>query len=162
MLTLSLRSALAAIALPGTVTLLIPYLILSRRGGIAVGTWSVVRYGALLVIALGAAVLLRCIADFALVGRGTLAPVDPPRTLVVRGLYRYVRNPMYLGVLGVLLGETALFQSRAMLLYTAIWFACAHLFVLFYEEPALQRRFDGSFERYRESVRRWIPGRSYP
>jgi protein-S-isoprenylcysteine O-methyltransferase Ste14 len=156
---LLLRSLFFALILPGSVTLLIPYFILSARGGIAVPAWGPVRYLALLVIAAGAAVLIRCIADFARIGRGTLAPVDPPKTLVVRGLYRYVRNPMYVGVLGVLLGEAALFQSVALLAYTGIWFLFVNLFVIFYEEPTLRAQFGESYEQYRRSVGRWIPGR---
>ncbi len=156
---LALRSLCFALLLPGTVTLLLPYFILSGRGGLAVHRWSALQYLALMLIAVGVAVLIRCIADFARIGRGTLAPVDPPKELVVRGLYRYVRNPMYVGVLGVLLGEAALFQSVALLTYTAIWFLFVNLFVILYEEPTLRRRFGESYEQYRRSVGRWIPGR---
>jgi protein-S-isoprenylcysteine O-methyltransferase Ste14 len=108
---------------------------------------------------LGAAILVRCIWDFAAKGRGTLAPIDPPRQLVVQGLYRYVRNPMYLGVLLLLLGETAFFKSIALLQYTLAWFIIVNLFVVFYEEPALRHRFGDSYERYFRSVRRWLPTR---
>jgi protein-S-isoprenylcysteine O-methyltransferase Ste14 len=155
---LFLRSLFFALILPGSVTLLIPYFILSARG-IVVPHWGPVQYVAGVVIAAGAAVLIRCIADFARIGRGTLAPVDPPKTLVVRGLYRYVRNPMYVGVLWVLLGEALLFRSVPLLTYTAIWFVVVNLFVVFYEEPALRARFGESYEQYRRAVRRWIPGR---
>jgi protein-S-isoprenylcysteine O-methyltransferase Ste14 len=155
---LALKSILAALVLPGTVTLLIPYLILAQRGFV-VGQLRPMQCLGVVLIAAGAAILVRCIVDFARIGRGTLAPVDPPRTLVVRGLYRYVRNPMYVGVLAILLGEAALFRALVLLEYTAIWFACVHLFVVLYEEPALQRQFDGSFEQYRRSVRRWFPGK---
>ena len=156
---LLLRSLFYALILPGSVTLLIPYFILSPRGDIAVPQWGPVQILAVLVIVAGAVVLIRCIADFARLGRGTLAPVDPPKTLVVRGLYRYVRNPMYVGVLGVLLGEAALFQSVALLTYTAIWFLFVNLFVIFYEEPTLRGQFGESYEHYRRAVGRWIPGR---
>jgi protein-S-isoprenylcysteine O-methyltransferase Ste14 len=156
---LFLRSLFFALILPGSVTLLIPYFILSARGGIAVPRWGPVQYVACIVIAAGAAVLIRCIADFARIGRGTLAPVDPPKTLVIRGLYRYARNPMYLGVLCVLLGEALLFQSVPLLTYTAVWFLFVNLFVIFYEEPALRGRFGESYEQYRRAVGRWIPRR---
>jgi protein-S-isoprenylcysteine O-methyltransferase Ste14 len=156
---LALRSLFFAALLPGTATLLIPYLILSGRDGITVWPWGVPQYLALVLIALGAAMLIRCIADFARIGRGTLAPVDPPKVLVVRGLYRYVRNPMYVGVLCVLLGEAVLFRWVPLLTYTAIWFLFVHLFVVLYEEPALRGRFGESYDQYRRSVGRWIPGR---
>lgn len=101
--------------------------------------------------------LAACIWDFARVGRGTLAPVDPPRQLVVRGLYRYVRNPMYLSVTTIVLGELILTRSIALLIYWAIWFAVVNAFVIGYEEPTLRRQFGASYESYRETVPRWIP-----
>jgi protein-S-isoprenylcysteine O-methyltransferase Ste14 len=113
-------------------------------------------------MATGAAIVLRCIWDFAAKGRGTLAPVDPPKQLVVQGLYRYVRNPMYLGVLLVLLGETAFFGSPALLQYTLAWFFLVNLVVVLYEEPSLRNRFGDSYERYRRSVHRWLPTRPTP
>lgn len=156
---LFLRSLFFALLLPGSVTLLIPYFILSGRGGIRVLQWGPLQYLAVIGVAAGATILIWCISDFARVGRGTLSPVDPPSTLVVRGLYRYVRNPMYVGVLLLLLGEAALFQSRALLIYTGIWFLFVNLFVILYEEPTLRGKFGDSYDQYRRSVRRWIPRR---
>jgi len=153
---LVLRSIFFALLLPGTVTLLLPYLILSRR---AVPHWDAIGLPGLVVILVGATILIWCIADFARLGRGTLAPVDPPKALVIRGLYRYVRNPMYVGVVLVLLGESALFRSASLLLYTAVFFLIANLFVIVYEEPNLRARFGESYEHYRRSVARWIPRR---
>ena len=112
---------------------------------------------ALLLIAAGAALLAACIWEFARRGRGTLSPVDPPTELVVQGLYRYVRNPMYLSVSTILLGEALLTRSLALLGYWAIFFAAANVFVMVYEEPALRRQFGESYERYRREVGRWIP-----
>jgi len=153
---LALRSIFFALLLPGSVTLLIPYFILSRR---AVPHWDVFGLAGSIAIAVGAAILIRCIVDFARQGRCTLAPVDPPKELVARGLYRYVRNPMYVGVVLVLLGESALFRSTSLLLYTGVWFLIANLFVMLYEEPTLRARFGESYEQYRRSVGRWIPWR---
>jgi protein-S-isoprenylcysteine O-methyltransferase Ste14 len=85
--------------------------------------------------------------------------VDPPTQLVVRGLYRYVRNPMYLGAFSLLLGEAALFESLPVLLYAVAWFMIINLIVLLYEEPVLHRRFGHSYERYTAAVRRWLPSR---
>jgi protein-S-isoprenylcysteine O-methyltransferase Ste14 len=108
---------------------------------------------------LGAGVLLLtvCIFDFARTGRGTLSPVDPPRHLVVGGLYRYVRNPMYLAVTLILLGEAALLHSRDLVIYWACFFLAANLFVIGYEEPYLRSRFGVSYEAYTRQVGRWIP-----
>ncbi len=154
---LALRSIFFTIVVPGTVAVLIPYLIVSRGGAGIVGPWTPLHLLGLVLMVLGAAILLRCIWDFAAKGRGTLAPIDPPRRLVVQGLYRYVRNPMYLGVLLMLLGETAFFKSMSLFQYTVGWFVVVNLFVLFYEEPALRHRFGESYEQYFRSVHRWLP-----
>lgn len=111
----------------------------------------------LMVIGLGAGLLATCIWEFAHSGRGTLAPLDPPTKLVVRGLYRYVRNPMYLSVTTIVCGELLLTRSLALFTYWVIWFACVNLFVIGYEEPTLRRQFGASYERYTEAVGRWIP-----
>jgi protein-S-isoprenylcysteine O-methyltransferase Ste14 len=112
-----------------------------------------------MLMVLGAGILFWCIRDFVTRGRGTLAPIDPPKQLVVQGLYRYVRNPMYLGVLILLLGEAAFFQSIALLRYTAAWFIIVNFLVVLYEEPSLRRRFGDSYDRYFGLVHRWVPTR---
>ena len=157
---LLLRSLFFTIVVPGTVTVLVPYLILEDTGEGSV-RWGWRAALALVPIALGAAVLLRSIWEFFRRGRGTLAPIDPPKELVVSGLYRYVRNPMYLGVLLILLGEALFFASRALLAYAAVWWLTVHLFVLVYEEPTLTGNFGDSYTRYRRAVRRWVPGKRY-
>jgi len=113
--------------------------------------------GAVLVLA-GGALALWCVLAFATLGRGTPAPFDPPRRLVVRGPYRFVRNPMYLGA-GLALGGAALhFQSTAIAWYLAALAVAAHLFVVAYEEPTLARTFGEDYAAYRARVRRWLPG----
>ena len=156
---LALRSLLYTILIPGTVTVLIPYLIVSATGARVPEPGSMLHILSLVLMAAGAAVLLRCIWGFMVTGRGTLAPVDPPTELVVSGLYRYVRNPMYLGALILLLGEAALLGSIPLLEYAVAWFIVINLIVLFYEEPALRRRFGQSYQRYTQSVHRWVPAR---
>ena len=108
-------------------------------------------------IALGAGLLCACVFEFARSGRGTLSPIDPPRHLVVRGPYRYVRNPMYLAVTVVVLGEVLVSHSLALGVYWLIWFLGANLFVIGYEEPTLREMFGESYEEYTRQVRRWIP-----
>jgi protein-S-isoprenylcysteine O-methyltransferase Ste14 len=154
------RSVFYTILLPGTVTLLIPHWLVSSEFDWGSSSYPSIRYLGLLPIALGTAGLVWCIWRFYSDGRGTLAPIDPPKYLVVRGLYRYVRNPMYVGVLLILLGEAIAFSSRALLIEAGVFFVLAHLFVMFYEEPALRRQFGGSYERYLQVVGRWIPRRS--
>jgi protein-S-isoprenylcysteine O-methyltransferase Ste14 len=112
---------------------------------------------AVLDLTAGVVLLEACIWEFDRSGRGTLAPLDPPRELVVRGLYRYVRNPMYLGVSLIVLGEALLTGSRGLMVYWIIWFLVVNLFVRFYEEPTLRRQFGQSYERYAHAVGRWVP-----
>jgi len=112
----------------------------------------------ILFMSAGALLLAACIVEFARSGRGTLSPVDPPRHLVVRGLYRYVRNPMYLSVTTIVMGEVLLTRSTSLGVYWAIWFACVNLFVIGYEEPTLRRQFGASYDEYTKRVGRWIPG----
>jgi len=156
---LALRSLFFTIVIPGTVVVLIPYLIVSRDSIGIIGLWTPLAVVSLAVMVVGATILIRCIWDFAAKGRGTLAPIDPPTQLVVQGLFRYVRNPMYLGVLMLLLGETAFFESIALLQYTLAWFVAVHLVVVLYEEPSLRRRFGEPYQRYCRLVYRWLPTR---
>jgi len=148
---LLIRSLLAAALLPGTVTIVVPWLILGR-GASAGAHWP-----GIVIVALGAAILFRCIWEFAVAGRGTLAPVDPPTHLVVSSLYRYVRNPMYVGVVLILAGEAWVFWSGGLLLYAAGFFLVANLFIIFHEEPALRRTFGESYADYVGTVPRWVP-----
>jgi protein-S-isoprenylcysteine O-methyltransferase Ste14 len=152
---LLLKSIFFTFLFPGTVTLLIPYLLLyARNSG---GEFRIFNYLGLPLIAVGACGLLWCIWQFFAEGRGTLAPLDPPKHLVVRGLYRYVRNPMYVSVMAILLGEAVLFTSLPVLIEAVLFFVATNLFIRFYEEPILQRQFGESYEEYKKSVRRWRP-----
>ena len=101
--------------------------------------------------------LLDSFARFALQGLGTPAPVAPPKHLVVTGLYRRVRNPMYVGVLAAVSGQALLFGSVRLLEYALLLGLAVHSFVFFYEEPTLRKQFGEEYERYRASVPRWIP-----
>ena len=158
---LALRSLLWTVLLPGMIAGYIPW----RWFGISQVrpdlTNSLDLIG-LIVIGIGAALLGTCIWEFASRGRGTLSPVDPPKELVVEGLYRYVRNPMYAAVSTILLGEALLARSTALLLYWAIFFTAANLFVMLYEEPALRRQFGDSYVRYQQRVGRCLPRKGAP
>jgi protein-S-isoprenylcysteine O-methyltransferase Ste14 len=142
--------------LPGTVTVLIPFWILSSR---TIQSFSIhpIRYLGVPLILIGAAGLLWCIWDFFSQGRGTLAPIDPPKHLVVRGFYRYVRNPMYVCVVTILTGEAIFFLSKSVLFEAGIFFFLAYMFVVFYEEPVLRGQFGESYDEYVRTVGRWIP-----
>jgi len=155
---LFLKNALFTVLVPGTVAVLVPYGILAR-GGAVLDLEPFRALPAAPLLALGAATYFWCLWDFAVAGRGTPAPIDPPRQLVARGLYRYVRNPMYVGVLLVIVGWSALFDSVALLSYAAAVAVAFHLFVVLIEEPMLRRRFGPAYDAYCGAVRRWIPGR---
>lgn len=105
----------------------------------------------------GAVLAAWCILTFALVGKGTPAPFDPPRRLVVSGPYCYVRNPMYLGATLALCGAALMYRSGALLLYAAAFVASMHLLAVAYEEPTLTRLFGQEYENYRTAVPRWLP-----
>jgi len=157
-MTTALKTLIFTVIVPGTVAILVPYRILSSPG--ASGTLAIVgfRYFGLLVIPVGALIYFWCAWDFTFAGKGTPAPIDPPKELVVRGLYKYVRNPMYVGVLSLIAGQAIWFESIQLLAYAAFAFLLMHAFVMLYEEQALKRKFGESYARYHDSVPRWIPG----
>jgi len=142
---------------PGTVTILVPYLLLSSVSRPSSTSLGPLRLVGLLPLLLGVATYLWSAASFALVGKGTPAPIDPPQALVVTGPYRHVRNPMYLGVVLVLLGEALVLASPILLRYAALILLAFHLFVLYYEEPHLRHRFGEAYVHYCRSVPRWLP-----
>jgi protein-S-isoprenylcysteine O-methyltransferase Ste14 len=107
--------------------------------------------------AFGPAVALWCIVTVVVVGRGPPAPFDPPRRLVVRGPYRFVRNPMYIGAGLALAGAALFYQSMALFTYGAVFLLATHVFVIAYEEPTLRRTFDGEYQAYCRQVPRWLP-----
>lgn len=138
---------------PFSVTVIIPRLLLPAHPAPATGAAFI--FG-LAAVASGALIYLRCAADFIFAGRGTPAPYDPPRFLVERGLYRFTRNPMYVGVVGAVAGEALLFRSRTLAIYAAILLVGFHLRVLYYEERVLRKTFGAAFEDYCRRVPRWL------
>ena len=109
------------------------------------------------LIALGLPVLLDSFARFAIQGLGTPAPIAPPQHLVVTGLYRYVRNPMYVAVVSLIFGQGLLFGSVGVLEYGMVVWLGFHIFVLAYEEPTLRARFGDEYQEFCANVRRWLP-----
>jgi protein-S-isoprenylcysteine O-methyltransferase Ste14 len=148
-----LGTALFLLAAPGTVAGLIPWWITGWRspafGGLQIA-------GGLLTIGAACGVI-ECFARFARKGIGTPAPSFPTQHLVVSGLYRFVRNPMYVAVVSAILGQALLFESPVLAAYGALVWVLFHAFVLFYEEPTLRRSFGGAYDSFRENVPRWIP-----
>ena len=142
---------------PGIVAGWVPYALSGWELRPALLGLGVVRVAGLILLVASVAVLVDSFGRFALEGRGTPAPVAPTNSLVVSGLYRYVRNPMYVAVVGAIVGQALLLGSRVLLGYAALIWTTFHLFVLGYEEPTLRRQFGASYEAYRRDVRRWWP-----
>lgn len=157
MISLLLRNLLFTVLQPGVVVVLLPYLILSSRGyELLPANWSVTHFlGAALIIA-GGVILVTCIIRFVTEGKGTISPLDPTKKLIVRGLYRYSRNPMYVGVMLILTGEALFWWSAALALYATAVFVAFNLFIILHEEPRLRRVFGPEYESYLREVRRWI------
>lgn len=150
---LFLKNLFFTLLVPGTVAVYIPLLIVHKQSLIS----GLFFYAAITILVLGTSIYIWCIWDFAAFGRGTPAPLDQPKRLVVRGLYHYTRNPMYLGVLTVILGWAILFSAVPLLLYAIGVGTVFHLFIVFYEERHLQRKFGHEYNDYRSRVGRWLP-----
>jgi protein-S-isoprenylcysteine O-methyltransferase Ste14 len=150
----ALKSLLFLIVAPGMVAGYIPLVLLRSGPWVETGFFG---YLAIPLWLAGSAILLWNFWNFFREGHGTPAPVDPPRDLVVVGFYRYVRNPMYFGILLMLIGYFLWYGYWSLLLYAVIVFGVIHLFVTLYEEPTLRKKFGASYEAYRRDVPRWIP-----
>ncbi len=157
MISLLLRNLLFTILQPGVVAGLVPYLLLRNSGvEFCPGKWTISHYAGAILMALGLSITLACILRFATEGKGTISPIDPTKKLVARGLYRYSRNPMYIGVTILLIGESLFWRSLALSLYTAVVFAAFNIFIALHEEPRLRRVFGEEYEAYCRQVRRWL------
>jgi protein-S-isoprenylcysteine O-methyltransferase Ste14 len=152
-LSLVIRNLLFTVAVPGLGGAWVPWWIVTRHGGSA----APVAWGAIPVIVAGAALYVWCVWNFAVVGRGTPGPWDAPSSVVAAGPYRWVRNPIYVAALVIVLGEAWLFMSPQLLAYAVGMAVCFHLFVTGYEERRLRRRFGSAYLDYRREVPRWIP-----
>lgn len=155
---LFLKNLIFSILVPGTVAFYVPYAIGTRALAVSsLGFGRLVLAAPLLLM--GSAIYLWCTWDFATTGRGTPAPIDPPKQLVMRGLYRTVRNPMYVGVLLTIAGWAVLFRSWALVAYATVMWLLFHAFVVLVEEPMLRRSFGSAYDAYCRKVRRWWPRR---
>lgn len=147
---LLLKNLLFTLVVPGTVSVWIPWFLVRERAASALPV-------AVPLFAVGAVIYAWTVWNFAVIGRGTPAPIDAPRRLVVQGPHRFVRNPMYLGVLAVVAGWAIAYRSPGVLGYAALVALAFHAAVLFVEEPALRREFGDEYAAYCRSVRRWLP-----
>lgn len=157
MISLYIKNIIFFILQPGLVVGLIPYLMIRNRlSPILSGRFSLLDYFGLVLILLGLLIALYCVYRFIIDGLGTLSPVHRTKALVVKGLYKYSRNPMYVGMLLVLIGEFLITKSVHLLAYTIVVGLAFHLFVIFVEEPRLTRDFKTEYLDYMNRVRRWF------
>jgi protein-S-isoprenylcysteine O-methyltransferase Ste14 len=136
----------------------IPYIILSEPNYNYLFDIGVIRHLGLIPIVTGVVIYLWCSYNFVFFGKGTPIHFTLTKKLVVTGLYRFVRNPMYIGALLIVIGEALYFQSLILIIYAMISFGFLHIFLRFFEEPYLDDKFGDSYVRYKRSVRRWLPG----
>jgi protein-S-isoprenylcysteine O-methyltransferase Ste14 len=150
-------SLLFLVLMPGTVVGLVPYWLTRWRVEEPFLGVPILRVAGVLMVLAGLGSLIDSFARFVFVGLGTPAPIAPPTRLVVSGQYRHVRNPMYVAILAIVIGQGLVLGSGALLGYAALLWLLFHLFVLLHEEPRLASRFGAPYEVYRRSVRRWWP-----
>jgi protein-S-isoprenylcysteine O-methyltransferase Ste14 len=152
----ALKTLIFSILVPGTVAGVVPWLLLQGSGGAVLLLPSIWMVG-FLPLLLGVGLYLWCAGAFTFIGKGTPAPIDTPKVLVIQGPYDWVRNPMYIAVLSVVIGEAILFRSFLLVGYALLVGLVVHMFVVFVEEPSLRRQFGGSYETYLSTVPRWLP-----
>ena len=150
----ALKSLLFLILAPGTVAGYIPLVLLRKGPQIETGMLAYLAFPLWLI---GGVILLWSFWNFLKEGRGTPAPIEPPKELVAVGFYRYVRNPMYGGIFLIVLGHFLWFGHLWLIVYLVIVFVIVHLFVTLYEEPTLKKKFGTTYEQYLKRVPRWIP-----
>ena len=148
------KTLIFIVLMGGTIMVLIPIKLLSSsyKLNLEIGF---LRYFGLIPVLLGIIICLWCWREFIIKGKGTPTPYDPPKELVVSGLYKFTRNPMYIGIIFVLFGEALFSESVLLLFYTGSIFFIFHIWILITEEPYLRLRFGESYKRYCESVPRW-------
>src|SRR4026209_1386342 len=149
------RAVTYAVLFIGLLLIYVPARLLAWSGIVRPAAIEVQQIVGLILGSAGAAVVLWCILTFVSIGRGTPAPFDPPCRLVIRGPYRFVRNPMYIGAGLALAGAALFYEALPILGYAGFFLLAAHLFVVWYEEPALRRTFEQEYETYCDRVRRW-------
>lgn len=157
MLSLFFRNLFFTILQPGIVARLVPFWILGNKvNELYIQPCQFSHYAELIVFVIGFVIMLIWITSFAVIGRGTLSPADPTKKLVITGLYRFSRNPMYVGVMLILIGEAVFFRSFDLWIYSLFVCIVFTIFIMLFEEPRLRNDFGEEFKRYCEKVRRWI------
>lgn len=149
------RAVVYATAFVGLLLVLVPAQLLTWSGIPRPTSIGAPQIAGLIVTAIGGLLTVWCVVTFVVAGKGTPAPFDPPRRLVISGPYRYMRNPMYFGAGLAISGAALYYQSVQLLAYATVFLLFFHFFVVLYEEPVLQRTFGDDYESYSRQVRRW-------
>jgi len=152
-----IRALIYGIVFVGLLLVYVPSRLLNAAGVVPPKVIGTAQIAGVIITTIGAAVALWCLLTFVFVGEGTAAPFDPPRRLVVRGPYRFVRNPMYIGAILAMVGLALFYRSLSILIYAGGIFLATHLLVVAYEEPTLRRTFRSDYEAYCRRVNRWWP-----
>jgi len=157
MVSLFVRNLLFTILQPGIVAGLIPFWIVEDKVKQSFShSLQFYHYAGGLAFLIGLVTMLACIISFGVKGKGTLSPADPTKKLVATGFYKFSRNPMYIGVILILIGEAIFFQSTPLWIYAAFIFLAFNTFIVLVEEPRLTEDFGEEYTSYRKKVRRWI------
>lgn len=149
------RAVTYAVLFIGLVLIYVPAQFLPRSSLVRPMLIGAPQIFGMIIGAVGAAIAFWCIFTFALIGKGTPAPFDPPRRLVIKGPYRFVRNPMYIGAALALAGAALFYESFPVAIYAGVFLLAMHLFVVAYEEPTLRRTFGSEYDTYCRQVGRW-------
>lgn len=150
-----IKTLIFILAAGGLVVILIPSFLISHWELVA-SNLGAVKYLGLFLAGLGSVFYLWCAYQFSYYGKGTPAFFDPPQKFVGSGLYRFTRNPMYISLIAIVLGEAIFFGSTILLIYSASLFIYFHLFVIYYEEPHLRKVFGQEYQEYCKNVKRWL------
>jgi protein-S-isoprenylcysteine O-methyltransferase Ste14 len=153
----AIKTLLWSIFVPSTAAIVVPYLLMHSRFDFFRTDLSYFRWLGSIPILVGVILYIWSAWYFTFVGKGTPAPFDPPKELVIKGPYQYSRNPIYVFVALALIGEAVFFGAAILVLYVAVILTFLHLWVVLYEERSLKRRFGEPYERYCHRVSRWIP-----
>jgi protein-S-isoprenylcysteine O-methyltransferase Ste14 len=153
----ALVTAFATVVVPGGAVVAVPYLVLRATGDLSAPAIGLLEVVAIALALMGASMVVWVSVVFVTHGKGTPVPIDPPKTFVAAGLYRFIRHPMYAGALLILFAEAAFFRSAWILLYAGLLWTALHTFAVFLEEPGLERRFGDAYREYKSRTPRWVP-----
>lgn len=154
---LVLRNLLFTILQPGMVAGVVPYWLANTQfQNVLRSAFRLPQYIGIVVFTLGLIILFHCIFRFIVEGKGTISPADPTKHLVIKGLYKFSRNPMYVGVMMILIGETIFCSSPSLLIYSILILTAFNLFITYREEPRLKKDFGEEYDTYKRKVRRWL------